>query len=153
MRELETVEPSYRVPVLGGAALIVFALTVTTVARVSDIGTVRLQPVTAVESKELSFEARADGTVLVSEFGQTDAARVVRPADGDGFVQVALQSLVREREAAGVTMAAPYRLMRQEGGRLWLEDPATQRRLTLDAFGPGSARAFLQLFDTRKGAP
>ncbi len=135
--------------VWGGAGLIVFALLATATARLTDVGTVRSAPVTPTDSKILTFEPRVDGSMLVREVGNPRASHVVPATGNEGFVRVALQSMIRERDALGIKPDAPYRLMRQDGGRLWLEDLATQRRLTLDAFGSGNAKVFAKFLDAK----
>jgi putative photosynthetic complex assembly protein len=139
-------------PVMNGAALIAFVIVAAAAARWTDVGTVRVAPVIATESKDLLFEERADGSVVVTDAVRPEMVRVVHPSSPEGFIRVALQSLVRERQNAGVATSAPYRLVRDAGGRIWLEDLATNRRLTLDAFGGGNARAFSQLFAKGHGS-
>jgi putative photosynthetic complex assembly protein len=143
-----------RVLLFAGAAVIILTLLATTAARLSEIGTVRVTAVTGVVSKDLSLEKLADGTVLLREVARPEIAHVVPPTGNDGFVRVALQSLMRDRDIAGITASStPFRLMRQDGGRLWLEDLATNRRLTLDAFGTGNAKVFEKFLVNRSVAP
>ena len=147
-----------RVALLGGMALVIFALVATLFARWTEVGTMRLAPVTAQESRDLVFDMRSDGSVLVREVATTEALHVVPAAGNEGFVKVALQTFVRDRTALGISADKPYRLMRQrtggpDGERLWLEDLATHRRLTLDAFGSGNAKVFAKFLDERKATP
>jgi putative photosynthetic complex assembly protein len=135
--------------VIAGAGLIIFALLATAAARLTEVGTVRLAPITATESKVLTFEPRADGSMLVRDVSNPSSTYIVPATGNEGFVRVALQSLIRERDALGIKPDAPYRLIRQDGGRLWLEDLATQRRLTLDAFGSGNAKVFAKFLDAK----
>jgi putative photosynthetic complex assembly protein len=133
--------------VQGGAALIIFALLVTAASSWTEVGTVRLAPVTATESKDLTFELRADGAVHVHDVARSGMMHVVPARGNEGFVKVALQTFIRDRDAAGIKSDLTVRLMRQDDGRMWLEDLTTQRRLTLDAFGSGNAKVFARFFD------
>ncbi len=144
-----------RVALLGGMAVVVFAVVATLFARWTDVGIVRLTPVVAQESRDLVFDIRGDGSILVREADKGQALRTVPATGNEGFVRVALQTFVRDRTALGIQLDAPYRLMRQrtgglDGDRLWLEDLTTQRRLTLDAFGSGNAKVFAKFLDERK---
>jgi len=134
----------------GGATVIAFALMATAFATRTGIGVTRLEPVVAAEGKDLTMVENGDGGVLVTDIAQPARTWIVRPANGDGFVQVVVQGLMRTRGLAGVEPHQPVRLIRQSDGRLWLQDPSTQQQLSLDAFGPVSARAFLKFLDDGK---
>ena len=152
MRDV-TIDPeAMRMPVRAGAALVVFALAVTSFARLTEVGTHRLQPVTAAVSKDLVFVDQTDGSVLAIEAGNAAEQRSSDPKT-DGFIRVALTSIKRDRIAAAVSQDLPLRVMRDTNGRLWLEDPATSRRMSVDAFGPVNARAFAKLLDDRRSTP
>jgi putative photosynthetic complex assembly protein len=140
----------------GGIALVLLALAATAVARLTDVGTVRVTPVAATESKDLFFDIRGDGSVIVRDASAatSNPLHVVPATGNEGFVRVALQTFVRDRTAANISSDAPFRLMRQyDSGagatRLWLEDLATNRRLTLDAFGSGNAKVFAKFLDVK----
>ncbi len=139
-----------------GIAMVLLTLAATAFARVTDVGTVRVTPVAATESRDLLFDIRSDGSVLVLDANGAAANPLhVVPATGDeGFVRVALQTFVRDRTAANIKADEPFRLMRQYdknagATRLWLEDLATHRRLTLDAFGSGNAKVFAKFLDVK----
>jgi putative photosynthetic complex assembly protein len=145
-----------QVALRAGIAIVLLALAATAFARLTDIGTVRVMPVAATESRDLIFDLRSDGSVAVHDAKASAKSPLhVVPATGnEGFVRVALQTFVRDRTTAGIAAEAPYRLMRQYDAmsgapRLWLEDLATQRRLTLDAFGSGNAKVFAKFLDVK----
>jgi putative photosynthetic complex assembly protein len=146
MRDVSKDPEAMRIPVLAGTALIGFSLLVAGFARLTDLGTHHLSPVVAVHSKDLTFAERADGTMVVTDVARPDVPQIVNLRT-NGFIKIALDSLTRERRAAGADPSTPYRLMREADGRLWLEDLATQRRLTVDGFGPPNTRSFAQLLD------
>jgi putative photosynthetic complex assembly protein len=139
-----------------GIAIVLLTLAATAFARLTDVGTVRVAPVVATESRDLLFDMRSDGSVVVLDANSAASTPLhVVPATGnEGFVKVALQTFVRDRTAANIKPDAPYRLMRQYDSsagatRLWLEDLATHRRLTLDAFGSGNAKVFAKFLDVK----
>ena len=141
------------IPVIGGAALIAFALIVSLTAKLTGVGATGPIAIVPVETKELTFDVRPGGITVVTDVASPSKVRVADPAKGQGFVQIAIESLTRERVALGLSTQAPIRLLRQADDRLWLEDPTTGRRLALDAFGPVSARAFAQFLDDGKATP
>jgi putative photosynthetic complex assembly protein len=145
-----------QVALRAGIAIVLLALAATAFARLTEIGTVRVMPVAAAESRDLIFDIRGDGSVAVLDAKASTASplHIVPAAGNEGFVRVALQTFVRDRAPAGIAPDAPYRLMRQYDAstgvpRLWLEDLATQRRLTLDAFGSGNAKVFAKFLDVK----
>jgi putative photosynthetic complex assembly protein len=129
---------------IGAAALIGFALLAVTAARLTGIGQVETPPAAAVESRELRFEDRADGAVLVFEGTGALLVDVVEPESG-GFVRGVLRALARERRSYGSAQAEPFRLARRADGSLTLEDLATGRLINLEAFGSTNEAAFARL--------
>jgi putative photosynthetic complex assembly protein len=137
---------------LGAAALIGFSLLAVTTARITGVGgSGQPPPSPAVEARELRFEDRRDGAVLVYEAGGDELVAVVEPGEG-GFVRGVLRALARERRAHDAGQAQPFRLARRADGRLTLEDLATGRSIELVAFGPTNVDAFARLL-AAGGAP
>lgn len=130
---------------LGAAALIGFSLLAVTTARITGVGASgRAAPSPAVEARDLRFEDRVDGAVLVYDGSGEDLVAVVEPGEG-GFVRGVLRALARERRAHDAGQAAPFRLARRVDGRLTLEDMTTGRVIELVAFGPTNLDAFARL--------
>lgn len=103
--------------------------------------------------RELRFEDRSDGGVGVYEVGANgseDLVQVVERGDG-GFLRGVLRGLARERKAEGIGTEVPFRLVLREDGALLLEDPATDRRINLQAFGPSNVRTFERLLADNGG--
>ena len=142
-----------RLPRLGGATLIAAALLAAATASIGGVGATRNQPVIAAESKTLLVDAAADGTLVVTEVATPGRVHVIRPQDGQGFVGVAIQGMTFARSTAGIDPKAPFRLIREANGRLWLEDLVTLKRIALDAFGPANARVFAQFLTDGKATP
>lgn len=136
---------------IGAAALITFTLAAATAGRVSGIGAVHVQPRAPVESRALRFEDRDDGAVLVRSAEDGRVVDILAP-NTNHFVRGTVRGLVRTRKREGIDAAPPFRLSRLAGGRLALEDPATGRRIELDAFGRSNAGAFSAIMDAATGS-
>jgi len=139
--------PFPRGALAGAALLVVFALIAAAVGRLSGIGTVRLASPAPVAVLELRFEDRADGGVAVYAARDGRLVDVLAPGT-NGFARGALRGLARDRKRQGIGAEPPFRLTRWADGRLSLEDPATGRRIDLEAFGPTNAAAFARLMST-----
>lgn len=113
-------------------------------------GAVKLAEPSGGRSIDLRFEDTAAGGILVTDVAGRMPPQLVVPGQ-DGFVRVALRSLARERRSEGAGPELPFRLGRQDDGRLWIRDLATGRLLYLDAYGHSNARSFGRLFDAAPG--
>lgn len=97
----------------------------------------------ALASRDLRFEDRADGAVLIYD------ARAASPFDvvqgENGFLRGTLRGLARTRRSEGLDSAEPFHLAAWSDGRLTLDDPATGRHVELEAFGSTNAAVFARL--------
>lgn len=134
---------------LGAVALVALAMVAAGAGRLWDFGSTRVALAAPVETADLRFEDRKDGAIVVRPVAAPDVVRVLEPGT-NGFVRTALRSMAQERLVKGAGPEVPFRLARQPGGGLWLEDLATGRRIGLDAFGAGNAKAFVQLLNFEK---
>ena len=102
---------------------------------------------TAVMQRDLRFEDRDDGAVVIY------AGAERRPLDTlvgeNGFLRGTLRGLARTRKAEGVSAQAPFRLTAWSSGRLTLDDPSTGHRVELEAFGPTNTAVFARLLALR----
>lgn len=135
-----------RRPLYAAAALIVFTIVAAFAGRITGIGKVTTTPAAAVETRELRFDDAPDGAVLVR--AAADGRLVMTlPPKTNHFVRGTLRGLVRDRRREGLGPEAPFRLSRLADGRIALEDPATARRIDLDAFGRSNAGAFSAILE------
>jgi putative photosynthetic complex assembly protein len=133
----------------GAVALVSFALIASSVSQITGIGGVRMIEAEAAETLALKFEDRADGGVLIKE--AADARTIYRVEPGtNGFIRATMRGLAMERKRDGVGEKTPFLLIHWTDGTISLEDPATSRKVDLDAFGPTNAAAFAQLFAARR---
>lgn len=133
------------------AAGLLIALTIVTVAvfRVAGLEPTAQIPVAeqAVAAKQLHFEDGSEGRVIVREVidGAPDRiVHVIESGDG-GFIRGVLRSLTRSRRASGIGREHPFLLKLQPNGTLLLEDPKTDQRIDLQAFGPTNIDSFRTL--------
>jgi putative photosynthetic complex assembly protein len=150
-----------RPPLVGAAVLVCFTLAAAGVGRLSGLGA--QQPVsTAISERDLRFEDRADGAVLVYDAHTQPTDLNAQPIDvvtgQNGFLRGVLRGFARTRRADGVGAAAAFRLTAWADGRLTLEDPATGRHTDLEAFGPANVPVFAQFLPppihlARSGTP
>ena len=156
MREtaMKPVSPreTMKVPVVAGATLIAFVFMIVGLSRLTEVGTQRLEPAAAVKSRILMFSERPDDSIVVTDPAQPGYNRVFT-SRSDGFVRVAVSSLNRDRSLAGLAHDAPFRLMRDVNGRMWLQDTETKARILADAFGPPNSRSFDKLLNDGKTTP
>lgn len=96
-----------------------------------------------VQQRDLVFEDRADGAVVVREAAGLGTVEVFEGENG--FLRGTLRGMARTRKAEGVGPSAPFRLATWSDGRLTLDDPATGRHVELLAFGPDNAAVFARL--------
>jgi putative photosynthetic complex assembly protein len=129
---------------VGAGLLIAAAILATGAARLTGVGTTQLPAAAPVVDAELRFLDREDGAIAVER--HPDGATVaVLPPGSNGFARGVLRGLARDRHLQNVGAGPPFRLVRWSDGRLSLEDPVTQRRIALEAFGPANAQVFADL--------
>jgi putative photosynthetic complex assembly protein len=136
---------------IGAAVLIGGSLLLVGIARLTGYGPDKPPASAVVESRDLRFEDRPDGAVLIYS-AATNALVDTLPPGTNGFVRGVLRGLVRERRADHIGSTPPFRLTRWADGRLSLDDPSTGRHVDLEVFGPTNAGAFADIL-TASGQP
>ena len=132
--------PFPRLPLIGAAALLLFALLAVATVRLTGVGAARVADAPSIAAHDLRFEDRPDGSIAVIDARD---GRLVEIATGaNGFLRGTLRGLARERKRQGIGPEQPFRLTARTDGRLTLEDPATGRRVDLESFGPANAGVF-----------
>ena len=135
-------------PIVGAALLVAGVLAIVVAAKLAGAPAVKDVPAPVVAERELRFEDRADGAVVVVDVQRPERSQVLAAGTGtDGFLRATLRTLARERHRQGIGAAPPFRLSALADGRLILEDPSTHRRVDLEAFGPTNAQRFARLLD------
>lgn len=139
-------QPFPRGALLGAGALIATALLAVASGRLLGVGVVETPAPLPAASRELRFEDRADGAVVVRD-ASDGAVVAVLPPGQDGFIRGVLRGIARERRSHHVGAAPPLLVLRSATGELFLDDPQTGRRISLDAFGPTNSGAFARLLE------
>lgn len=133
-------------PALLGIGLLVgFTLLVVIGGKELDIGTVKNPEAAVAVVRELRFEDREDGALLVFETPENALVYLIEPGSNSGFVRGVLRGFARERHRSGVGIEPPFLLSALVDGRMFLEDPETGRRVPLDGFGRTNAEAFARI--------
>ena len=135
-----------RKPLYAAAALILFAIAAAFAGRITGIGRSTVSLSAAVEVHELRFEDAPDGAVLVRAAADGRLVETLAP-NSNHFVRGTVRGLVRDRRRERIGTEPPFRLSRLADGRLVLEDPATARRIDLDAFGRSNVGAFSAIME------
>lgn len=102
-----------------------------------------------VTSRTLLFQDRPNGAVAV--FDATDPSRpidILAPAT-NGFLRATMRGLAQQRIRQDASRTTPFRLTEWADGRLTLEDPATGRRVEMEAFGITNEQAFANLLTAK----
>lgn len=136
--------PMPRAPLLAAGALVVLAIAGSAWVRWTGIGASTVVATPATSARSLRFEDRNDGGVSVIDAASGRVARVLKPGE-DGFIRATLRTLARERKRRDIGSDVPFVLRTHGDGRLTLEDPALNRLIDLEAFGPTNAGAFARL--------
>jgi putative photosynthetic complex assembly protein len=143
--------PFPRAPLRAAAALAIFTVLLVAFVRVTGYGIEPAPHSPPRVERDLRFVERRAGGVDTSAggidvFDARTGTRIdeLRPG-ADGFIRATLRGLARERMRRGLGPEVPFRLVLHVDGRLTLEDPATDRTIELEAFGPTNSGAFARL--------
>ncbi len=98
-----------------------------------------------VAARDLLFRDRADGAVVVYDTRDMNKPlEVVAPGTGY-FLRATMRGLARQRLRQDADVDVPFRLTEWADGRLTLEDPTTNRRIDMEAFGKDNEQVFADL--------
>ena len=141
-------------------ALVLFALTATSIVRIAGVplaaspAALRAEgKVAAVASRNLRFLDRADGAVVIQDVRTGQPAAVIQPGEKTGFIRGVMRGLARERRSRGIGNTPSFNLTLWRDGELSLTDSATGRSIELTAFGSANRAAFAALLPGHKALP
>ena len=98
-------------------------------------------------SERIVVRDLANGAVGI--FHAESGAAIVRYESGQGaFVRTIFRSLVRDRRVHGVSAEPVFILYTLGAGDIIVEDPSTNSRIQLKAFGEPNAQHFRQMLDS-----
>jgi putative photosynthetic complex assembly protein len=144
--------PSFpRAPLLGAAAVIGLSIAVAAIGRLTGAA-IPPPDGAAVVARDLRFADQIDGGVAVIDADRDRRITTLAPTT-NGFVRATVRGLVSERKREGQGPEKPFRLTAWQDDRLTLDDPATGRRVELEAFGHTNEAAFAQLLTIQPATP
>lgn len=129
---------------LGAGALMVLTMGVAFGARQARLSAPPVAARPPLETLEVRFEDRPDGSIAVLEATSGREVSLLAPRT-NGFVRGVLRGMFRTRKLEALGREATFRLSREADGRLSIVDPQTNHRVDLDSFGATNAQAFAQL--------
>ncbi len=130
--------------IIGAGVLILFAMVITFLGRVTDTGRVAMPDSPIVESVTIRFVDVGGGAYDVRE--QETGKVVLRlDASNGGFALGALRGLNRRRMQRDVDAGRPYEIARFADGRLTLIDHFADQTIEADAFGSTNAETLARL--------
>lgn len=97
-----------------------------------------------VETRQLAFIDRPDGSVLVQDVAAGKPVEVFAPGSNN-FARGILRALARQRHLRGLGSEEPFVLSRLADGRVTLADPATGESIDVGSFGSTNAADFARL--------
>ena len=101
----------------------------------------------SVVSERIVVRDLANGAVGI--FHAESGVAIVRYESGQGaFVRTIFRSLVRDRRVQGVSAEPIFILYTLADGDITVEDPSTNSRIQLEAFGEPNAEHFRQMLDS-----
>lgn len=141
----------FPVTILAGAvALLLFSAGAVMFGQMTGMGVVKAYSGTPLAVRDIVIGRAANDRVVVTD-AVTGAEIASYETEKGGFVRGSLRAFERMRQVAGVPVAAPYRIIRWESGRISLSDTATGERIYLEAFGKDNAAAFAALLGKQGG--
>ena len=102
--------------------------------------------VQAIASRDIRFDDREDGAVLISDAHDGSSIAVIATeTEGGGFIRGVMRGLARERRMHGIDSEPHFVLTAWADGSLSLRDTATGRMIELGAFGADNRATFAKL--------
>lgn len=137
---------------MGAGALVLVALTVTSIARITGMTPAATPSVARaadnaamVASRQLRFSDEKNGAVVITDVRTGQVAEHILPGSNSGFIRGVMRGFARDRRARDVGPDAPFTLTLWGDGQLSLTDHATGRSVELNSFGSTNRQSFLDL--------
>jgi putative photosynthetic complex assembly protein len=134
-----------KLPLALACGLAIGSLALAGFAQLTGLGVLRMPHTPVLEYRDIRFVDYGDRGVEVKDAATGKTTAMLSLAEGGGFIQNVLRGMVMDRTPKGISKDEPYRLARHQDGHLFLHDPATGRRQTVDAFGAVQTAVFVKL--------
>jgi putative photosynthetic complex assembly protein len=139
-------------PLLGAGAMVLASLLAAGGSRLMHLSTVQIPDAATVASVHLQFSDSPDGSIRVEDVSDGHVIAIVPPGQ-QNFLRSTVRGLARERKRESQGPEIPFELRQQADGRITLLDPATNRRIDLESFGPTNAATFAALLPAPTRSP
>ncbi len=136
-------------PIGAAALLVVSSLVLVALATIDKAISPLPSSSSAVATRELRFEDRADGGIDVIDPRTSAVVDVLEPGS-HGFVRGVLRALARGRLVHNIGSGPNFLIIRNADRSMWIEDTATNQRIALNAFGQTNAGAFQRLLPSHE---
>jgi len=145
--------PSFpRGALFAAGAAIAFSIALAAAGRMT--GAANSEPTAApVIDRQLLFRDLPNGGVAVFDANDPSAPIDIFAPETNGFLRATMRGLARQRLRQSAGEATPFRLTEWADGRLTLTDPATGRRVEMEAFGISNESVFARLLTARAATP
>lgn len=146
MSEIDS-QPFPRLALYAAGIVIALSITAAAIGRYNNVH----HPVDALtqmgpikSTVDIQFFDEADGTVIVKNAATSSVILRILPGE-DAFIRAVMRGFARDRAIRKIGRDTPFRLYRLVDGRIAIEDPTTNKRISLRAFGPTQQAAFSRL--------
>jgi putative photosynthetic complex assembly protein len=102
-----------------------------------------------IAQRALVFADGPGSSVIVTNAANHQVIERIAAGE-DNFLRVTMHTLATARAHSGIGETPPFTLTSYADGRLELTDPATGRRIDLQAFGPTNEANFMPLLTTKE---
>jgi putative photosynthetic complex assembly protein len=145
--------PSFPRGVLFAAGTaIVFTIAFAAAGRMT--GAANSEPTAApVIDRQLLFRDLPNGGVAAFDARDPSAPIDIFAPETNGFLRATMRGLARQRLRQSEGAETPFRLTEWADGRLTLTDPATGRRVEMEAFGITNESVFARLLTAQAAKP
>ncbi len=148
MNDVHQYSPFPRGALLAAGGVIAFSIALAAAGRLT--GAANSDPAgPARVSRSLLFKDQRDGGVAVFDASNPAAPIAIVAPETNGFLRATMRGLARQRMREEASRDIPFRLTEWADGRLTLEDPATGRRVEMEAFGIDNLAAFARLLTAK----
>ena len=143
--------PSFpRGALLAAGAAIALSIALAAAGRMS--GAANSEPTAApVIDRQLLFKDLPNGGIAVFDANHPGAPIDTFAPETNGFLRATMRGLARQRLRQSEGAETPFRLTEWADGRLTLTDPATGRRVEMEAFGITNESVFARLLTAQAG--
>ncbi len=142
-------KPSETLPrslLIGAGVMVLLALVFSSLSSTTDIGALRVSTSPPAHVVSIQFRDEADGSVTIFDADRDEIVAVAAP-NSNGFLRGVMRGFVRARMLHNEGPETPFQFIRRQDGRHSVVDPATGKRVELDAFGWNNVGAFSRLMD------